>query len=303
MGTEKKFYGWIPILSGELIIEQKLFQEADISDFEKMFRPEFSEVLLSDRIFDKMFKLKHRVSYEKKYLERCEECGEKVLCLSIRVSNRKGEKLVEGDAWIHRSGLTKYKVVYVCPDYPFPERILHKLVRDIFHVHVHHSSDLPLPPVKAENEEEAKKKILEEYVRKFIKYKRIASKTKLKNAIDDFLRARGEIVYAKAAYKLFYKALADNSSLISSFKSFDESFKILLERASYRSHLATNYITICLTTLLMAIALLELSWYFPEWFITIKTVKLHLCRLLCALPLSTFFYFIIELILIRVKQK
>jgi len=30
MGTKKKFYGWIPILSGGLIIGQNLFQDADI---------------------------------------------------------------------------------------------------------------------------------------------------------------------------------------------------------------------------------------------------------------------------------
>ncbi len=298
---KKKFYGWIPILSEKLIIEQKLFQDADISDFEKSFRPEFSEVLLSDRIFDKLFGLKHKVSYEIKNLEGCEECGEKVLYLSIRVSNRKGEKLIESDVWIHGSGLTKYNIKYASAKHPFPERIMHKLVRDVFHIHVHHSSDSPLLPIKAENEDEAKKKILEEYVRKFIEYKRIASKTKLKDAVEDFSRARGEIVYAKSAYKLFHKALVSNSYLASSFKSFDESFKILLERASYRLHLATNYIIICLTTLLIAIAFLELSWYYPQWLITIKTVKLHMFWLLCTFPFFLFLYFIIELI--RVKQK
>ena len=301
MGTKKKFYGWIPILSGGLIIGQNLFQDADISDFEKSFRPEFSEILLSDRIFDKLFELKHKVSYEKKSLERCEECGEKVLYLSIRVSNRKGEKLVEGEVWIHGSGLTKYKIMYVSHEHPFPERILHRLVRDVFHIHVHHSSDLPLPPIEAENEDEAKKKILEEYVRKFIEYKRIASKAKLKDAVEDFSRARGEIVYAMSAYKLFHKALVDNSYLTSSFESFDESFKILSERASYRLHLATNYIILCLTTLLMAIAFLELSGYYPQWLITIKTVELHMCWLLCTFPFFFFLYFLIELI--RVKQK
>jgi len=301
MVMKKKFYGWIPILSEKITVEQKLFQDADISDFEKLFRPRFSEVLLSDRVFDELFGLKHKVFYEIKNLERCEECGEKVLHLSIIVSNRKGEKLIEGDVKIHESGLTKYNIKYVSAKHPFPERILHKLVRDVFHIHMHHSSDLPLPPIKAENEDEAKKKILEEYVRKFIEYKRMASKTKLKDAVEDFSRARGEIVYAKSAYKLFHKASVNNSYLTSSFESFDESFKILLERASYRLHLATNYIIICLTTLLIAIAFLELSWYYPQWLITIKTVKLHMFWLLCTFPLSLFLYFIIELI--RVKQK
>ena len=77
MGTKKKFYGWIPILSGGLIIEQNLFQDADISDFEKSFRPEFSEILLSDRIFDKLFELKHKVSYEKKKVLKDAKSAEK----------------------------------------------------------------------------------------------------------------------------------------------------------------------------------------------------------------------------------
>lgn len=86
MHTDKRFYGWVPILSGELIIEGILFRDADINDFKKLFRHESDKILLSDRIFDRLFKIKHIVSYEKIDLGSCEECGEKVLYLSVKVS-------------------------------------------------------------------------------------------------------------------------------------------------------------------------------------------------------------------------
>lgn len=311
MHTDKRFYGWVPILSGELIIDGILFRDADINDFKKLFSQESDKILLSDRIFDRLFKIKHIVSYEKIDLGSCEECGEKVLYLSVKVSNRKGEKLVEGDVWIHGSGLTKYEVKYICPEHPAPERILHRLVRDVFHTHVHHSSDLPLPPIESKNEYEAKKKILVVYVRKFIEYKKKVSKMRIEEAIEDYSRARGEIVYANALYELCRNTSVDGSYFLRSFKSFDESFKILIGRLSDRLHLATNYIIISLTSLIIALSFLQLSLYFPQgvitigaiklWYITLKPLNLHVFRLFSLLALLFFLKFFIESI--RIKQK
>ncbi len=283
----------------------KLFRNADKSDFKQVF-PDFSEVLLSDNrfdiLFDRWFNCKHKVSYEVRALESCDECGEKVLHLSVKISNREGEKLIEGDAWINGSGLAKYKIMYVCPKDSHPERILHKLVRDILHTHVHHSSDLPLPPIKAESEIEAKKKILEEYTFKFMEYKRIASKMRLKEAIEDLSRARGEIVYAKSFHELFRGSL-EGSPLVMSFESFDESFNILLEKTSEKSHIAVNYAILGFTSLLVAMGLLQFLYMFPSWLIPIRTLELHLCLLLFPLPLSFFIYCIAEAIFSMSKSK
>jgi hypothetical protein len=296
----KYFYGWIPILSRKLIIGEKLFCHAGINNFEKLFTP--SKVLFSDRRFDRLFRRKHKVSYEKMNFEQCEECEEKILHLSLRVSNWKEEKLVEGDAWIHESGLTKYKVNY--PENDCFERVLHILVRDAFHSHVHHSSDLPLPPIEAENGDVATKSILFEYLRKFVEYKRMVGKVRLKDAMEDIARARGEIVYANSFYETSRKKLMDFSDLVSSFKSFDKSFMLLEKRLSDRLHLVPPYILVSLSALLLFVSLFSMSEQFPQWCIPLKTISLYWYWPVYALLLTLFLYFITEAVTIwffRVK--
>ena len=290
----KNFYGWIPILSRKLIIGEKLFCHADINNFEKLFIP--SKVLLSDRRFDRLFRRKHKVSYEKMNFEHCEECEEKILHLSLSVSNWKEEKLVEGDAWIHESGLTKYKVYY--PENDCLERVLHILVRDAFHSHVHHSSDLPLPPIEAENGDVAKKSILFEYLRKFVEYKRMIGKVRLKDAMEDIARARGEIVYANSFYETSRKKLTDLSDLVSSFKSFDKSFMLLEKRLSDRLHLVPPYILVSLSALLLFVSLFSVPEQLPQWNIPLKTISLYWYWPVYALLLTLFLYFITEAVTI-----
>jgi hypothetical protein len=291
---DKNFYGWIPIISRKLIIGEKLFRHADINDFEKLFIP--SKVLFSDKRLDRLFRLKHKVSYEKMNFEQCEECEEKTLHLSLSVSNWKGEKLVEGDVWIHESGLTKYKVSY--PENDCLERVLHILVRDTLHSHVHHSSDLPLPPIEAENGDDAKKSILFEYLRKFVEYKRVIGKLGLKNAIADIARARGEIVYANTFYEIFCKRLAGCSDLMSSFKSFDKSFMILEKKLSDRLHLVPPYILISLSAFLIAISLYMASERLPQWSISLETITLYWYWPVVAFLAIIFLYFIMEAVII-----
>ena len=282
----ENFYGWIPILSRKLIIGGKLFRDTEINNFEKLFIP--SKVLLSDRIFDRLFKLKHRVFYKKINLEECEECGESILHLSLNISNWKDERLVEGDAWIHESGLTKYKVSY--PENDCLERVLHILVRDAFHSHVHHSSDLPLPPVKAKNGDEAKKSILFEYLRKFVEYKRMIGKVRIKDSIADIFRARGEIVYANSFYETFRTRLADYSDFENPFKSFDDTFRLLEEKLSYRLHLAFFYILATLSSFGIFGSFYFELWRLPQWFITINTICFYWYWPVYAFLLTFFLY-------------
>lgn len=294
----ENFYGWIPILSRKLIIGEKLFRDADINNFEKLFIP--CKVLLSDRIFDRIFNLKHRVFYEKINLEECEECGESILHLSLNISNWKDERLVEGDAWIHESGLTKYKVYY--PENDCLESVLHILVRDVLHSHVHHSSDLPLPPVEAKNGDEAKKGILFEYLRKFVEYKRMIGKVRIKDSIADIFRARGEIVYANSFYETFRTKLTDCSDLVSTFKSFDESFRLLEKKSSDRLHLVAPYILVSLSALVSFISLFTESERFPQWVITLKTISLYWYWPVYAFFLTLFLYFLTEAVILWFSQ-
>ena len=293
----ENFYGWIPILSRKLIIGEKLFRDADINNFEKLFIPR--KVLLSDRIFDRLFNLKHRVFYKKINLEECEECGENILHLSLSISNWKDERLVEGDVWIHESGLTKYKLH---SENDCLERVLHVLVRDALHSHVHHSSDLPLPPVEAKNEDEAKKSILFEYLRKIVEYKRIIGNVGLKDAMENIARARGEIVYANSFYETFRTKLTDCSDLVSTFKSFDESFRLLEKKSSDRLHLVAPYILVSLSALVSFISLFTESERFPQWFITLKTISLYWYWPVYAFLLTLFLYFLTEAVIIWFSQ-
>ncbi|RLG35087.1 hypothetical protein DRN97_00745 [Methanosarcinales archaeon] len=291
---DKNFYSWIPILSRKLVIGEKLFCDADINNFEKLFIS--NKMLLSDRRFDRLFNRKHKVSYGRINFRECEECGEKILHLSLNVLNWKGEILVDGDAWIHESGLTKYKVSY--PENDCLERVLHILVRDALHSHVHHSSDLPLPPIEAKNGDEAKKSILFEYLRKFVEYKRMIGKVRLKDAIEDIARARGEIVYANSFYDTFRERLADCSDLVSSFKSFDKSFMILEKRLSDRLHLVPPYILVSLSALILFLSLFRESERFPQWIIPLKTISLYWYWPVYAFLLTIFLYFITEAVII-----
>ena len=61
----------------------------------------------------------------------------------------------------------------ICDEYIYAMQ-LHKIVRDIFHRHVHHSTDLLLPPVDAKDLDDAAIKIAELFFSKFVNYKRFA---------------------------------------------------------------------------------------------------------------------------------
>jgi len=85
----------------------------------------------------------------------------------------------------------------LCDEYIYAMQ-LHKTIRDIFHIHVHHSTDLLLPPVDARDLDDAAIKIAELFFSKFVNYKRFAGPpVATRQGIENLYRGRGEIEYAR----------------------------------------------------------------------------------------------------------
>jgi len=127
---------------------------------------------------------------------------------------------------------------------------------------------------------------------------------RIKDAIEDIARARGEIVYANSFYKIFRTELTDCSDLVNSFKSFDESFMLLEKKLSDRLHLVAPYILVSLSALVSFISLFSESERFPQWVITLKTISLYWYWPVYAFLLTLFLYFLTEAVIMwfyRVK--
>lgn len=292
---DDSYYGWISILSGELVIEGTLFENSDLVAVKKLFASQERQILLSDKLLDVLFRLKHTVEYNNVSFKKCDECNEHVLYLSIKVSNWRGDKLLGGNAWIHKNGFVKYKIASGDLEPPSPERIMHKIIRDIFHIHVHHSSDLPLPPINAKCGDDGKKKILNEYLLKFIQYKRLGAKVKKKDALENLSRARGEITYAENAAKL----LTENTQeypIIESFKLFDKAFSVLIDRLALRLRLATSYELMALTLLLISIGIFQLSSTNSFGSINLLGKNVEYLCLLASIPFILFIYYMSNVI-------
>lgn len=247
---DEEYYGWIPILSGELLVGEKLFRNTEDDDFKGVI-PKEEKAVISDNRFERLFH-KHKISNELIGFEKCTYCQEYIFQVNIKVSDRKNEKLVAGKAFIHRNGLVRY-IIDFNKEHEQPEKVLHVLIRDYFHTHSHHSSDLPFPPVEASDENSGKNKLMELYIAKFKEYKSVIGKVKIKKATEDISRALGEITYAKSCYNCIDPGYKE---LMKSFGSFQESFKVAGKRASEKLHLSTTYFAIALTT-----ALIGLGWF------------------------------------------
>jgi len=70
---DDSYYGWIPILSGELVIEGTLFENSDLVAVKKLFASQERQILLSDKLLDVLFRLKHTVEYNNVSFKKCEE--------------------------------------------------------------------------------------------------------------------------------------------------------------------------------------------------------------------------------------
>lgn len=218
-------YGWVPILTSELFINGEPLSR--INDIEELFilgYPKWDN--LSDKsLLDKIIgwwlrrwrKNLHRIYVVPEAFRLCGECGERVLKLSVKVEDYMGGLLLQGCGDIHKTGLVRYEVqesnVKVSSDKVKQPDYLHLFVRDVFHQHIHHSTDMPLPTVEGMSEEVAIGRLMEEYQEKAIYYKADISKKfgskwlGLKRSFEAmfniYSRAKGELVYMNAFCRIF----------------------------------------------------------------------------------------------------
>ena len=102
------------------------------------------------------------------------------------------------------TGIVEYKVTNIEDEEKTEKYItqIHITIRDVFHEHVFHTSDRPLPPVpiNKKEKERAIEKILEKYIEKFIKYKSRFNKKphELLHITKITKRFCGEVIYAKS---------------------------------------------------------------------------------------------------------
>ncbi|MCK4732343.1 MAG: hypothetical protein KAT65_07790 [Methanophagales archaeon] len=213
---------------------------------------------------------------------------------------REKQPLIKGQSEIHANGLVKLKIDQypTYEKYEHPEEQMHKVIRDVFHKHVHHSSDMLLPPVDAQDKKAALEKIILSYLEKFIIYKRVWSHARPKDALNDVMRAQGEIEYARSYLAIhdselqsdFFKGVGD------SFKRFMNTFKILEARSRDVIRLAVNYMMFCLTTyvLLVTIILLDLPSWTQEDLVQVGIFTPNLAYLMYGFIFVIGAYFIYE---------
>ena len=284
-------WDWIPILTQEILVpvieelpckswsgKQKTvffhitsipFYDANTTHIQKMFKAMLwsegkgdtlqKEILISDNRLDRLLHLNHLVQL------RINNKDKDLLNLELEIWPSpflqrlffwwEKESLIRGKSEIHASGLVKH-VLDKYPNlekYPHPEEQMHKLIRDVFHKHVHHSSDMPLPPVKASDSNDAIKQIALLYLTKFITYKGNLGKIRVKDALENVMRAQGEIEYACAFLNMqksnlhpYFFEFAKKS-----LESLGASFKVLERRFYNNLQLALNSTMILLTLFML----------------------------------------------------
>jgi len=139
---------------------------------------------------------------------------------------------------------------------------IHIAIRDIFHDHVFHRSDRPLPPVQAENEQEAIKKILEKYFYKFSKYKHMINKNdnRLHKLVRLTKRFYGEVVYAESFFNLFEGkfSCSDRNMYKSAIERFYSAADALVKYKENVFKLKIKYMRLVLSFMMATIAIFGL---------------------------------------------
>ncbi len=274
--------GWVPKLSHEMMIktkddDYKIFDKVKGDDLKKVFEDE--PMLLSDKRSDILFNNKHKICFSGHDMTYCRCCKEKIWFVNVEIKGKNNEVLIKGTIDIHKNGLVRYKILSnKGEDSTIKPQVIHKIVRDCLHFHLHHSSDMPLPPVKIDkslppvkidelcDEDLAKKEILKMFLNKFVEYKRKIGKVRLASAEEDLSRAMGEIIYANSALDKFHSTpkKEENKELENdyegferSFENFNESFKVLLQRVSNRRNRISQYIMMWLSFTIMIFAIIS----------------------------------------------
>jgi hypothetical protein len=171
---------------------------------------------------------------------------------------------------------------------------MHKLIRDIFHKHVHHSTDLLLPPVEANELDEAARKIAELFFLKFVDYKYLsAPPIKPKQAVENLYRAKGEIEYARVfveLHKLSYSARKERD-YIDSCSSFANSIDILINRLTGRVNRAHSSMLIS-----TSLFILSITSMLPDIRIVDGTYNIYFIDAIFAMSFLAGFNFLLEFI-------
>ena len=180
-------WSWIPILTPELGISvedescitlhtfnditadniKRLLQVADWAvKSDDVFQ---KEMIISDRLLHLKHLVQLRINNKEKDLLKLDlEIWPSTFPQKLFLGQKK-QPLIRGQSEIHAGGLVKLEIGhYPSSDkYKHPEEQMHKVIRDVFHKHVHHSSDMLLPPVDALDKKEAIEKIALRYLEKF----------------------------------------------------------------------------------------------------------------------------------------
>lgn len=239
-----------------------------VADWEEKIEGIFQkEIIISDRLLHPKHLVKlSNIHKDEDLLKRNLEIWPSPFLQKLFFPREK-QPLIKGQSEIHASGLVKLKIDQypTSEKYEHPEEQMHKVIRDVFHKHVHHSSDMLLPPVDAQDKMEASEKIILRYLEKFIIYKRKWSHVRPKDALNDVMRAQGEIEYAQSYLAIHDSKLQSDflKGVGDSFKRFRNTFKILEGRSRDVIRLALNFMMFGLTmyVLLVTIILLDL----PSW--------------------------------------
>ncbi|MFH1015055.1 MAG: hypothetical protein V1762_03955 [Nitrospirota bacterium] len=254
------YYGWIPILSGDVSLEamKSLSVSGCYSD----------ETIFTDYI--KPIKCRRKTYYDrdKRIIKINIEIPE--LCiLTVNIDTLDSGGLVKFDYAIE---LGREDDIL----HEFYAQIAYNSIKDFYHLHIHHDSkdDYILRPVIADEPKIAVQKILNQYRRKIILYhkqisntvrdsvlKRGISKLVLKIfkdmfCISDYICgiqqiniALGEFTYALSFIDCCINDDKEKSELREIFSNAAESLKIIRERIAWRLGFFVTFIALCIATL------------------------------------------------------
>ena len=251
------WYGWIPILSGELSISIEYV--------------EYKARTLSEEI-----KALYDVKYSHEELNKWPNKWEIEL---LKTENRL--KLI---CEVESNGLCK---ITPANGTATQDNIsaCYRFVRDIYYQHIHHSGDQLLDPIETNDRPDAIEKILKQYRKKIVEYHRVVRELitlgilKSEDAIIDRISTgRGEMQYAKSFINLFFsKDSEQRENLLRVFENADKSLEILMEKVRGHEPIRTVNLTIIAITFAV---------FFGVFNITVRYYDLYnvvLLSIFCAL--------------------
>gem|GEM_PF-4903875 len=202
------WHGWIPILSGKLFLPE----EEDIEDRAKRLQKEINE----------------HCEYQIKYTHIGLDSW------IIEIETR--EEMLQVDCKLENNGLCKITPIAGDPSYENVS-VIYQFIRDLYHKHIHHSGDIPLRPIEANNENDAKEGFLDQYRQKVMDYhseaKDFIDSRRFDDAIDIISSGRGEMQYAKSFVNLFF--VGEPGELLNRvFENADKSLEVLWWRVIWR---------------------------------------------------------------------